>query len=74
MPRDARDCRIRIIKDGPYVVTGNVKLSVSIITPKGEGYVWKAGRELPQAESYRLCRCGRSKNPPFCDGSHGCLM
>lgn len=62
--------RIKIIKDGPYVVTGNVPLSEYIITHKGNEYELKAGREFPQAEEYHLCRCGKSKNPPFCDGSH----
>lgn len=62
--------RIKILKNGPYMVSGHVKLSEKIITPKGKGYVYKEGRELPQAETYALCRCGKSKNPPFCDGSH----
>jgi CDGSH-type Zn-finger protein len=26
--------------------------------------------ELKPGESYWWCRCGRSKNQPFCDGSH----
>lgn len=26
--------------------------------------------ELKKGESYDWCRCGRSKNQPFCDGSH----
>ena len=26
--------------------------------------------ELVQGESYYWCACGRSKNQPFCDGSH----
>ena len=26
--------------------------------------------ELAQGETYRWCACGRSKNQPFCDGSH----
>lgn len=26
--------------------------------------------ELKQGESYTWCRCGRSSNQPFCDGSH----
>lgn len=66
----SQECKIKIIKNGPYVVTGNVPLSESIITPKGKGYELKAGRELPQADEYYLCRCGKSKNSPFCDGSH----
>ena len=65
-----KKAKIKIIKDGPYHVTGGVILRERIITPKGEGYVMEDGRELPQAESYYLCRCGKSKNPPFCDGAH----
>lgn len=26
--------------------------------------------ELTKGETYHWCRCGRSKNQPFCDGSH----
>ena len=62
--------KIKILKDGPYVVTGNIKLSEKIITSQGKGYVYREGRNLPQAKSYTLCRCGKSKNPPFCDGAH----
>lgn len=62
--------RIRIIRNGPYLVTGGVPLYEKIITPDGEGYTLENGRTLPQAEEYRLCRCGKSANAPFCDGSH----
>ena len=65
-----KNYKIRIIKGGPYIVTGGVPLSEKIITPRGRGYEYKAGRELPQSEEYALCRCGHSKNMPFCDGSH----
>ena len=63
-------CKITIIKNGPYKVTGNVPLSEKVIVPQGHGYVFEQGRELPQAEEYYLCRCGQSENAPFCDGSH----
>lgn len=26
--------------------------------------------ELEEGKNYAWCRCGRSKNQPFCDGSH----
>ncbi len=26
--------------------------------------------ELEEGKEYYYCRCGRSKNQPFCDGSH----
>lgn len=65
------NAKIKVLKNGPYLVTGSVKLSEKIITTKGKGYVYKEGRALPQGEKYTLCRCGKSKNPPFCDGAHG---
>lgn len=70
MENDKKNSKIKIIKNGPYLVTGNVKLSEKIITPKEKGYVFKDGCQLPQSEHYSLCRCGKSKNPPFCDGAH----
>ena len=62
--------RIRILKDGPYLVTGGVPLREQVITPEGEGYVYRDGIDLPQAQTYALCRCGKTQNPPFCDGGH----
>jgi len=70
MIKDEREFKIKVIKNGPYIITGNVPLSEKIIVPKGKEYELKDGRELPQAEEYHLCRCGKSKNAPFCDGSH----
>ena len=49
---------VTVSKDGPYRVTGRVELKTE---PWGEG----ASRE-----HYALCRCGGSKNKPFCDGTH----
>lgn len=68
------DCKqkpkIKITAKGPYIVTGGVKISEKIITPVGDGYEWTDGEPIPQSEVYALCRCGKSKNPPFCDGFH----
>ncbi len=49
---------ITVSKDGPYHVTGNVALESG---SRGEG---------ASEEHYTLCRCGASKNKPFCDGAH----
>lgn len=62
--------KIKILKDGPYLVSGNIPLNEEIITPVGKHYEYRPGREFPQQERYTLCRCGHSKNPPFCDGAH----
>jgi CDGSH-type Zn-finger protein len=53
-----REPGIRISRDGPYFVQGSVELEDQAF---GEG----ASRE-----HYALCRCGGSKNKPFCDGTH----
>ncbi|WP_406661740.1 CDGSH iron-sulfur domain-containing protein [Methanolobus sp. ZRKC3] len=45
-------------KDRPYQVVGKIKLD----DPDGS---------TPETQDhYTLCRCGSSKNKPFCDGSH----
>lgn len=64
--------KIKITENGPYLVSGGVPIREMIITRKGRHYELKEGRKLPQAEEYALCRCGGSKNAPFCDGTHEC--
>ncbi|NLI54421.1 MAG: iron-binding protein [Clostridiales bacterium] len=70
MAMQKKEPRIRILKNGPYLVSGGVPLSEKIIIPKGDGYIYEEGRALPQRETYSLCRCGKTKTPPFCDGTH----
>ncbi len=64
--------KIQVTKDGPYLVSGAVPLAkeMMIAGSSGNPEEWQAGPKYPAAESYALCRCGHSKNPPFCDGSH----
>ena len=49
--------RARVVEDGPVYLTGNISLS------DGEGTTREETR-------LALCRCGASKNKPFCDNSH----
>jgi len=49
---------VRVAKDGPYWIEGGVAL---------ENADWAEGASR---EHYTLCRCGASKNKPFCDGAH----
>lgn len=64
--------RIKIMKNGPYIVTGKVPLSEQIIVSDKEGTAtgWQEGKIYPVSEKYSLCRCGKSKSMPFCDGAH----
>ena len=64
--------KIKVTEKGPYIVTGGIPLSEQIIGADEEGYSaeWRSGKEYPQQVTYALCRCGKSKNKPYCDGSH----
>ena len=65
-----KKARVKIIRNGPYLVSGNVPLSRKDIVPKGQGYEYRHAQDFPLTEEYALCRCGHSNNAPFCDGSH----
>ncbi|MFC2035144.1 CDGSH iron-sulfur domain-containing protein [Chloroflexota bacterium] len=53
-----REPAITIEQNGPYCIVGGIELE----DPKGS---------IPEStEHYALCRCGASKNKPFCSGSH----
>lgn len=56
-PASREHPQIRIAKNGPYEVEG-IALRVD---------QWS---EAAARDRYTLCRCGASKNKPFCDGSH----
>jgi len=64
--------KIRIIKNGPYEVTGNVPLVQAVIEPDHQGISanWEEGKRYEQRDEYYLCRCGGSASKPYCDGSH----
>ncbi len=53
-----REPMVTVTKDGPYAITGGIELLEQLL---GEG---------ASTEHYTLCRCGGSKNKPFCDGTH----
>ena len=69
--------RIVIIKNGPYVVEGDVPLvsKTQVVSEHGEPLTWRKDGEIavPSGE-YRLCRCGQSAKKPFCDGTHAKLV
>ena len=46
------------ITDGPLLIKGNLTMTAA------------SGRAAWQGTKVALCRCGASKNKPFCDGTH----
>ena len=64
---------IIVIRNGPYVVKGNVPLvsKTQVVSEFGEPLTWqKDGVLAADEDEYHLCRCGQSSNLPFCDGTH----
>jgi len=64
--------KIVISKNGPYLVSGSLPLGkeISKVGQENEPEQWVKGEQYPAQEDYALCRCGQSKNKPFCDGTH----
>ncbi len=52
------ELKIKSAPDGPLLLNGRFTIYAS------------SGREAWKGEKTALCRCGESKNKPFCDGSH----
>jgi len=52
------DVTIDIIRNGPYIVKGEVELKDA------------DGNRYPAEKRMALCRCGASTEKPFCDGTH----
>ncbi|MGE5527186.1 MAG: CDGSH iron-sulfur domain-containing protein [Methanosarcina sp.] len=56
---EAEPVTITPYPDGPYLVRGSF-----VVTDQ-------EGNELPlQRQTIALCRCGKSRMRPFCDGTH----
>jgi CDGSH-type Zn-finger protein/uncharacterized Fe-S cluster protein YjdI len=49
---------VKPLPGGPLEVSGNVEI------------VSGGGRTIDRSTKFCLCRCGASRNKPFCDGSH----
>jgi CDGSH-type Zn-finger protein len=63
---------IVILASGPYLVRGLVPLdhARAVLNFFSFPISWKFSQAYPPKESYALCRCGNTKTPPFCDGTH----
>ncbi len=52
------EAKIVIVKNGPFNIIGRIQLKDDFHTISSND------------QHYCLCRCGKSKNQPFCDGTH----
>src|SRR6202030_3954031 len=55
------DVNITPSENGPYIVSGPVVLTAP------------DGRVIEHPDPMAMCRCGQSKNKPFCDGTHATI-
>ncbi len=49
---------IKVLKNGPFLVEGSCRL------------IGRDGKEAESFSPFALCRCGKSKKKPLCDGTH----
>ena len=64
--------RIKVTKDGPYMVYGSVPLNEEAIKKDamGRSERWIEVEKYYPDDVYALCRCGKSTNKPYCNGNH----
>lgn len=63
---------IKVLKNGPYEVSGGVPLKKQVVVSGKDGIPmkWENCPALRSAKKYHLCRCGHSDTKPYCDGTH----
>jgi CDGSH-type Zn-finger protein len=70
--KDDAEMSITILENGPYLVEGDVPVAEQHIEvdKAGQSIEWRVGKTFDHPVKFKLCRCGQSKNKPFCDGTH----
>jgi uncharacterized Fe-S cluster protein YjdI len=57
-PAERLETVVEVLRNGPLVIYGTLKVKD------------KDGNESVKNQTTAFCRCGASKNKPYCDGSH----
>ena len=68
-----KEIYIKVTKNGPYLVYGIKKITLTSILCDENGYAVKykdGGFFKIKTEPQSICRCGKSKDAPYCDGTH----
>ncbi len=66
-----REKKIVVMENGPYRVQGDIPVYKETLMKDENGYRWidRERIKTPSGGSV-LCRCGKTKRAPFCDGNH----
>ena len=64
--------KIVVQENGPYRVQGGIPLvrKAQVVSEHGEPLTWKKQQTIETHGTYDLCRCGHSREKPFCDMTH----
>ena len=64
--------KIKVSRNGPYLVSGGIPVlkKTIIVDMEGTALKWREDTTYQRQEKCGLCRCGQSKNKPYCDGTH----
>lgn len=68
-----KEIYVKITKNGPYLVYGKPSIVKQTIITNEEKVCIAYSDDITfeiNSEPIALCRCGKSKNAPFCDNSH----
>jgi CDGSH-type Zn-finger protein len=68
----SRKYRIKVIRNGPYFVSGGLPLVglKIVLDADGQCLAWAETKIYPERQTYYLCRCGESNAVPYCDSMH----
>lgn len=55
---EAVETKVEVLPNGPLIIYGTIKV------------VERDGTETLKSKTTAFCRCGGSKNKPYCDGTH----
>lgn len=72
VPSVPENMYIVVEENGPFLVHGNPPIHQNIVACNEDGEPWQynEGSEFAAKECEALCRCGHSKNKPYCDSTH----